>query len=70
MVDRYDAFALEHGSVAALLFNRSGRRRGSLADCVIAATALGARADFATCNEAELHRFRDFGAQRITVCRG
>lgn len=50
-------FGPEGAVGAARLFNRSGRRRGTLADCMIAASALHASAPLATANPADFHRF-------------
>ncbi len=51
----------EHAVIAARLFNESGRRRGSLIDCMIAAAALADSAPIATANAADFHRFKDSG---------
>jgi predicted nucleic acid-binding protein len=54
-------FSAEDGNTAAWLFNHSGRRRGSLLDCMIAAAAINASAALATNDVAHFERFVDAG---------
>ena len=63
IVGRCLEFTPEHATEAAILFNRSGRRRGTLVDCMIAAVALGEGAAVATTNPDDFRRFRDSGLE-------
>lgn len=55
------AFLDEDAVTSARLFKATGRRRGSLIDCMIAASALRARQPLATANAADFRRFAAFG---------
>ena len=57
-------FRDQDARLATDLFNRTGRRRGSLVDCMIAATALNCEAALATVNSED---FRRFGAAGLAL---
>jgi predicted nucleic acid-binding protein len=58
-------FVAEGSEIAARLYNDTGRRRGSLADCMIAATALRSSARLATTNLDDFRPFRPLGLSLI-----
>ena len=61
VVGRHPPFTEETAATAARLFNGSGRRRGTMMDCMIAATALVEDAAVATSNPDDFSRFVSFG---------
>ena len=61
VVGRQSRFTEEMAVIAARLFNGSGRRRGTMVDCMIAATALAEEAAVATGDPDDFRRFEAFG---------
>ena len=61
VVGRQSPFTDEMAVIAARLFNGSGRRKGTMVDCMIAATALAEEAAVATSNPDDFSRFEAFG---------
>ena len=56
-------FGRPEAVLAADLFNKTGRRRGSRFDCLIAATAAVANAEIATVNQADFKTFGPHGVR-------
>jgi predicted nucleic acid-binding protein len=54
-------FGQREAVLAAELFNKTGRKRGARLDCLIAATAIVARAEIATVNESDFRVFLPYG---------
>lgn len=60
-------FTWRQAEEAARLFHRTGRRRGSHADCMIAAAAMAAGVPVATRNVKDFERFVPFGLKLRAV---
>jgi predicted nucleic acid-binding protein len=58
---RVTDFTLKQAETASLLFHRTGRKRGSHADCMIAAAAISQGIMIATRNIKDFERFEAFG---------
>jgi predicted nucleic acid-binding protein len=54
-------FNERHAALAARLFHESGRRRGTLIDCMIAAVAIEDESPIATANVHDFQRFESAG---------
>lgn len=61
IVGMHREFTPDHAVIAARLFNETGRRRGSLPDCMIAASAIADGSPIATVNESDFRRFEHAG---------
>ena len=61
LVDRWVDYTVEMTAIAARLFNNTGRRRGSLPDCMIAAAAIAEDTAIATGNRRDFARFEQYG---------
>ena len=63
IVRRHEPMGVSKATDAARLFNASGRRRGSFADCVVAATAMLRGARLATADRTDFARFAPYGLE-------
>jgi predicted nucleic acid-binding protein len=57
----------EDAEIAALLFNRTGRKRASTADCLIAASALRRKQEIVTLNIDDFQPFIPFGLRLLNL---
>jgi predicted nucleic acid-binding protein len=60
-------FTEDQAEFASRLFHQTGRKRGSHADCMIAAAAFCARQSIATRNIKDFERFLPYGVKLIPV---
>lgn len=61
MIGHHRAFTRDDAETAMRLYTESGRRRGSLLDCMIAAVALADGAAVATANTGDFQRLEEYG---------
>ena len=64
---RVEDFTMRDAEAASILFHRTGRRRGSHADCMIAAAAMCRGVKVATRNVADFERFAVYGVKLEAV---
>jgi predicted nucleic acid-binding protein len=62
-----EPFGRRDAELAAGLFNRSGRRRGTLSDCMIAASAMRVGGSLASANVEDFNRFVSDGLRIMTA---
>jgi len=67
LLDQVLPFTVEDAVIAAELFNHCGRRRGSLLDCMVAATAVVHKVPLATSNPSDFRRMEACGLQIIAA---
>ena len=67
IVPEPEPFGRRDAELAAGLFNRSGRRRGTLSDCMIAASAMRVGGSLATANAEDFSRFVSDGLHIMTA---
>lgn len=60
-----EPFGAKDAEMAARLFNRCGRRRGTLTDCMIAATAIRSDATLATANPDDFRKLEAAGLKLL-----
>jgi predicted nucleic acid-binding protein len=60
-------FGQKEAALAADLFNKTGRRRGSRFDCLVGATAIIAQAEIATANQTDFKPFLQHGLKLAIV---
>ncbi len=65
LLDQIVPFDTAHAGLAAKLFNATGRRRGTMADCMIAAAAIGDGAKLATSNPRDFLRMESSGLEVV-----
>jgi len=67
LIDQVPPFTADDAELASELFNRAGRRRGSLMDCMVAASALRCDAPLATANPADFKRIEESGLRVVVT---
>lgn len=67
ILDEPIPFLAEDAAGAARLFNLSGRRRGSLTDCMVAAVAVRMRASLATSNPKDFNKLGAAGPELVSL---
>ena len=67
LIDQVLPFGTEDAGLASELFNRSGSRRGSLIDCMVAACALRRDAPLATANPTDFKRMEASGLRVVVA---